>query len=76
LFHARQETNYNGHIPANRGAVVKGLAKQGNYLHHDLPVKYVDVSLFQSKSGYSPMTQQIWPDRATQSSDNQGCVFE
>lgn len=36
--------------------MVKGLAKQGNCLHHDLWVKYVDVSLFILKSGYSPMT--------------------
>jgi hypothetical protein len=36
--------------------VVKGLAKQGNCLRHDLLVKCVDVNLFASKSGYSPMT--------------------
>lgn len=28
------------------GIVVKGLAKLGNRLRHDLMVKYVDVSLF------------------------------
>ncbi len=38
------------------GVVVKGLAGLGNCLRHDLRVKYVDVSLFVLKSGYSPMT--------------------
>jgi hypothetical protein len=47
------------HFPANRGVVVKGLAKQGNCLRHDLLVKCVDVNLFASKSGYSPMTREI-----------------
>ncbi len=39
------------------GDVVKGLAKRGNCLRHDLRAKYVDVSLFGAKSGYSPMTR-------------------
>ena len=37
--------------------MVKGLAKLGNRLRHDLWVKCVDVSLFETKSGYSPMTR-------------------
>ena len=41
------------------GVVVKGLAKLGNRLRHDLLVKCVDVSLFDAKSGYSPMTVQL-----------------
>ncbi len=39
--------------------MVKGLAKLGNRLRHDLMVKYVDVSLFEAKRGYSPMTPAI-----------------
>jgi len=42
------------------GVVVKGLAKLGNRLRHDLPVKCVDVSLFAMKRGYSPMTGQLY----------------
>lgn len=37
--------------------MVKGLAKLGNCLRHDREVKRVDVSLFGTKSGYSPMTR-------------------
>lgn len=40
----------------NRRRVVKGLAKRGNRSRHGLRAKYVDVSLFARKSGYSPMT--------------------
>lgn len=36
--------------------MVKGLAKLRNRLRHDLLVKCVDVSLFKTKSGYSPVT--------------------
>ena len=43
--------------------MVKGLAKQGNCLRHDPKVKCVDVSLFASKSGYSPMTARILSKR-------------
>ena len=37
--------------------MVKGLAKLWNRLRHDLRVKCVDVSLFDAKSGYSPMSE-------------------
>ena len=40
----------------NRTRVVKGLAKRGNRSRHGLRAKYVDVSLFVKKSGYSPVT--------------------
>ena len=44
--------------------MVKGLAKLGNRLRHDLLVKYVDVSHFGMKRGYSPMTAQFYPQGA------------
>ena len=40
--------------------MVKGLAKLGNRLRHDLLVKCVDVSLFAMKRGYSPMTWLVY----------------
>ena len=40
--------------------MVKGLAKYGNCLRHDRWVKCVDVSLFEAKSGYSPMTPPFY----------------
>lgn len=40
--------------------MIKGLAKLGNRLRHDLLVKYVDVSLFAMKRGYSPMIRTFY----------------
>ena len=40
--------------------MVKGLAKLGNRFRHDLWVKRVDESLFNVKSGYSPMTGELY----------------
>ena len=41
--------------------MIKGLAKlKKNRLRHDRLVKYVDVSLFRKKRGYSPMTTTLY----------------
>ncbi len=44
--------------------MVKGLARCGNCLRHDLRVKCVGASLFVAKSGYSPMTPSFYTDDA------------
>lgn len=41
--------------------MVKGLAKFGNRLRHDQPVKYVDASPSKAEGDYSPMTAAIIP---------------
>ena len=40
--------------------MVNGLARCGDCLRHDLWVKCVDVSLFEVKSDYSPMTKSSY----------------
>jgi hypothetical protein len=41
--------------------MVNGLARLGYCPCHDLRVKCVDMSLFETKSGYSPMTGRSIP---------------
>jgi hypothetical protein len=41
----RPDLKTNDHDASSANHVMKGLAKPGNCLRHDLPVKYVDVSL-------------------------------
>ena len=48
--------------PASREVVWSKVLPSRNRLHHGRTTKYVDVSLFVSKSGYSPMTGRHFND--------------